>query len=71
MLVALWFYVFVVLVAPWWMLPVMVLLWAALVVVLVKSWSTRPYLALAMPFIALAAWFGIVSAGGAWLGWTA
>ena len=71
MVVALWFYGFVGLVAPWWVVPLMLLLWGAMLAVLLRSWAPRPLLALAMPFIAFGAWFGIVVAGGAWWGWTA
>ena len=71
MIVALWFYGFVGLVAPWWVVPLMLLLWGAMLVVLLRSWARRPLLAFAMPFIAFGAWFGIVAAGGAWWGWTA
>jgi hypothetical protein len=71
MLVALWFYVFIALVAPWWMVPVMVALWIALFVVAVRSFSRRPLLVLVLPFVAMAVWFGVVSAGGAWWGWEA
>ncbi|MFY9913490.1 MAG: hypothetical protein WAK18_02395 [Nocardioidaceae bacterium] len=71
MLVALWFYAFVALVAPWWVVPLMLLLWVALLVVAVRSFSRRPLVALLTPVAAMLAWFGIVSAGGAWWGWSA
>ena len=71
MIVALSFYALVGLVAPWWVVPLMLLLWGVMLTVLVRSWTPRPLLALVMPFIALAVWFGVVVAGGAWLGWTA
>ena len=71
MFVALWFYGSIGLVAPWWVVPLMLALWGVLLAVLVRSWTPRPLLAFAMPFIALAVWFGVVVAGGAWLDWTA
>lgn len=71
MLVALWFYALVGLVAPWWVLPLMLLLWVLLVVVAWRSNASRPWVPLVMPVVAVALWFAIVSAGGAWFGWTA
>ena len=71
MLVALWFYLFVGLVAPWWAVPLMLLLWLGLALVAWNSQPDRPWVALAMPVLAMGLWFGIVLAGGAWFGWTA
>jgi hypothetical protein len=71
MLVTLWFYGFVGLVAPWWVVPLMLLLWVALSVVAWRNAATRPGVSLLMPFVAMATWFGIVAAGGAWFGWSA
>ena len=71
MLVALWFYGFVGLVAPWWAVPLMILLWVVLSVIARQNAATRPGVTLVMPVVALALWFAIVFAGGAWFGWTA
>lgn len=71
MLIALWFYGFVGLVAPWWVVPLMPALWVALAVVVWRNQPQRPWVALAMPVLALALWFGVVMAGGVWWGWTA
>ena len=71
MLVALWLYGFVGLVAPWWAVPLMLALWVALSVVAWQNASTRPAVSLTMPLVALALWFAIVWAGGAWFDWTA
>ena len=71
MLVAPWFYGFVGLVAPWWAVPLMLALWVALSVVAWQNASTRPAVSLTMPLVALALWFAIVWAGGAWFDWTA
>ena len=71
MVVALWFYGFVALVAPWWVVPLMLALWAVLVWVGIKNFSRRPILVLVLPFIAMTLWFAIVAAGGRWWGWEA
>lgn len=71
MFVALWFYGFVAVVAPVWMVPVMLVLWLALLVVQLRNFTRRPLIAFAMPFAAFALWAVIVAAGGRWLGWTA
>ena len=71
LLIALWFYGFVGLVAPWWVVPLMLLLWVALAVIAWQSAESRPGVSLAMPVVAMALWFAIVYAGGAWWGWTA
>jgi hypothetical protein len=71
MLVALWFYGFVGLVAPWWAVPLMILLWVVLSVIAWQNAATRPGVTLVMPVVALALWFAIVFAGGAWFDWTA
>ncbi|MGH3500356.1 MAG: hypothetical protein ACRDQA_05575 [Nocardioidaceae bacterium] len=69
MVVALWFYVFIVLVAPWWMLPVMLAVWGALFAVALRSFSRRPLVTLATPFVAMAVWGAVILAGGAFLSW--
>ncbi len=71
MAVALWFYGFVALVAPWWVVPLMLALWAALLMVAVRNFARRPWVSLLTPVVAMALWFAIVSAGGAWWGWSA
>ncbi len=71
MLVALWFYGFIGLVAPWWVVPLMVLVWLVLAAVAWRSHLRRPWVPLLMPVVALAVWFGVVVAGGAWWGWSA
>ena len=53
---------------PW--LFLMWLLYAVLLGVAVWLTRRRSYLVLAVPVVAGALWFGIISAGEAWLGWT-
>jgi hypothetical protein len=71
LLVVIWPYAFISLVAPWWMVPVMLGVWCGLLAVAVKNFQSRPLLVMAIPVIGLAIWVAVVSAGGAWFGWTA
>jgi hypothetical protein len=59
------------LVAPTWAVVVLVLVWLALFVMGCVWFRRRPWWLLLLPVAALLLWFGAVSAGGAWLGWTA
>lgn len=59
------------LVAPLWAVIVLVAVWAALLVVAIRLWRTRPFLVPLVPVVAVAIWFAAISAGEAWLGWTA
>ena len=59
------------LVAPVWGVVVLMLVWLALFVVCCAWWTPHPR---RLPFVAVGAivlWFAVVTAGGAWLGWTA
>ena len=59
------------LVAPWWAVVLLILLWLVLFVVACRWWTPHPK---RLPFLAVAAvilWFAVVTAGAAWLGWTA
>lgn len=71
MVVALWFYGFVGLVAPWWVVPITLALWLVLFVLALWNFSRSPVVVLATPLVAMVLWFGIVSAGRAWWGWSA
>ncbi|MFC7246635.1 hypothetical protein ACFQO7_29495 [Catellatospora aurea] len=70
-LVLLPFYLASGLVAPLWAVIVLVAVWAALLVLAIRWWRTRPLLVPLAPVVALAVWFAGISAGEAWLGWTA
>ncbi|MEU8001430.1 hypothetical protein AB0B66_09750 [Catellatospora sp. NPDC049111] len=59
------------LVAPLWAVIVLVAVWAALGVLAIRWWRSRPFLVPLVPVIAVAVWFAGISAGEAWLGWTA
>jgi hypothetical protein len=59
------------LVAPWWGVALLMLIWLELFVLGCRWWSSHPARLLLLPLVAIVAWFGLLSAGGAWLGWTA
>jgi hypothetical protein len=59
------------LVAPLWAVIALLLCWAALFYLGVRWRRSRPYLVLVLPVVAMAWWFLVISAGEAWLGWTA
>jgi hypothetical protein len=59
------------LVAPLWAIVLLLLLWVTMVYVGWRLRRTYPYLLLVMPVAAMAIWFATLSAGEAWLGWTA
>lgn len=59
------------LLAPLWAVIVLVAVWAVLLVVAIMLLRRRPLLVPLVPIFAAAFWFGALSAGDAWLGWTA
>ena len=59
------------LVAPGWAVVVLLLIWLALLGLAIYLLRTRPVWVLVVRVLAAAVWFGAVSAGEAWLGWTA
>jgi hypothetical protein len=59
------------LVAPAWAVVVLLAVWVALLGVAVWLLRTRPVLVPLVPLAAALIWFGAVSAGDAFLGWTA
>jgi hypothetical protein len=71
MVVVAWPFAFIGIVAPAWMVPVMLAAWALMFAVALRNFDRHPMLVLGMPVIALAFWVAVVSAGGAWFGWTA
>ena len=58
------------LMAPPWAITVLVVVWLALFGLGCVWFRRRPLWTLALPLIALIVWFGGLSAGEAWLGWT-
>jgi hypothetical protein len=59
------------LVAPWWAVGALLLLWLVMLVMTCRWFVTYPKRTLLMPVIAFLVWLGAISAGGAFLGWTA
>ena len=59
------------LVAPGWAVVVLMAVWLALFVVACAWWTPHPRWVPGVAVFAIVLWFAIVSAGGAWLGWTA
>ncbi len=59
------------LLAPWWGVALLLFKWLVLLVVGFSWWSRRPKAVVALPVADIVLWLAIVSAGGAWWGWTA
>ncbi len=59
------------LVAPPWAVAVLLAIWAVLLMVGLKLRRERPYLMLFIPVLDAVIWFAGISAGDAFLGWTA
>jgi len=59
------------LVAPPWAVLVLLVVWLGLLVLAIVALRRRPAWALAVPVAAVAIWFAAISAGDAWLNWTA
>jgi hypothetical protein len=64
------FYVSSGLLAPLWAVVVLVALWLALVVLGFVWFRSHPVRVMILPVVAAGIWFGALSAGEAWLGWT-
>ena len=59
------------LLAPGWALLLLMIVWLALLVAAIQFLRTRrPLYVLAIPIVACAIWFGALTAGEHWLGWT-
>lgn len=59
------------LVAPWWGVVLLLVVWVALFVLACAWWTSHPRRLPGIAVLTIALWFALVSAGGAWLGWTA
>ena len=59
------------LVMPPWGVAVLLAIWAVLLWPAISLLRTRPALTLLVPVGGVAIWVAVVSAGDAWLGWTA
>jgi hypothetical protein len=70
-LATLMFYAASGLVAPLWAVVVLMVIWLALLVLAIVLLRRQPAWTLVVPVAAFAIWFAAISAGDAWLGWTA
>jgi hypothetical protein len=69
--VVLFLYVISGLAVPVWAVGVLLVIWVGLLAVAIALLRTRPPWTLVVPVGAVAIWLAVVSAGDAWLGWTA
>ena len=65
------FYLVSGLAVPAWAYVVLLVIWLALLVVAIRLLRQRPAYTLLIPVASAAIWFGALSAGDAWLNWTA
>ncbi len=71
LLVTLIFYASSGLLAPAWAVAVLLVVWLVLVVIAIQFLRTRrPLNVVPLPIAAWLIWFGALSAGEKWLGWT-
>ena len=59
------------LLAPGWAVVTLLLIWAALLVVAIRLRRRRPLFVPLVPIVGLIVWISAISAGEAWLNWTA
>ena len=59
------------LLAPLWAVIGLLVIWVALLGVGLWLRTRRPLWMLAVPVVAVVIWFAVISAGDAWLNWTA
>lgn len=59
------------LLAPWWAVVLLLLVWVALLVLACLWWTPHPRAVVGVAVLALVLWFAVMTAGGAWLGWSA
>ena len=64
-------YFFSGLLVPLWAVVVLCLFWLALLILGFRWFTNHPLRVFALPFIALAVWFGGINLGAAVFGWTA
>jgi hypothetical protein len=69
--VVLYLYAISGLAVPVWALGVLLVIWVGLLLLAISLLRTRPAWTLLVPVGAVAIWLAVVSAGDAWLGWTA
>lgn len=57
--------------APWWGVMLLLAVWVLLLVVACAWWTPHPRRVPWVAVFAVVLWFAVVTAGGAWWGWTA
>ncbi len=59
------------LVAPLWAIVVLLMVWIALFLLGIRWFRRHPFWVIGLPVVAVAIWFGVLTAGEQLLGWTA
>jgi hypothetical protein len=59
------------LVAPWWAVVLLLVVWLVLFAVACAWWNPHPRWVPGVAVVAVVLWFAAITAGGAFLGWTA
>ncbi|MGH8946072.1 MAG: hypothetical protein ACRDVL_07985 [Acidimicrobiia bacterium] len=70
-LVAGFFYLGAGLLAPLYAVAALLAVWVVLLALAIWQWRRRPWWVLVTPFVAGAIWFGVLTLGDIFLGWTA
>jgi hypothetical protein len=58
------------LLAPWWGVVLLLGVWVVLFAIACAWWTPYPRRLPWVAVVAIVLWFAVVSAGGAWLGWS-
>lgn len=59
------------LLAPAWAVVALLAVWLVLFALACRWWTPHPRRTVLLPVLALAVWFGTITAGDIWLDWTA
>jgi hypothetical protein len=57
------------LLAPWWVVALLVVVWLVLFVQACRWFTTRSVAVAVLPVLATVVWFAVMVAGGVWLDW--
>jgi hypothetical protein len=71
MLFPLYWFVASGLLAPLWAVIVLLAVWTGSLIWGIRYRRRRPWIVLGLPFALMIFWFAFITAGEAWLGWTA
>lgn len=58
------------LLAPWWVVVLLIAVWLVLFVLACRWWTPRPRVVALLPVVATVLWFAVMVAGGVWLDWS-